>query len=255
MQKNNILILDDEALACSYLKECIDSYIKDSVSFSNFTVHTVSKLSEFWIKIKELQPSIIFLDIEMPVKNGIEVAQELKENIKKYEYSKEPIIVFCTAYDNYAYKAFTLNAVDYLLKPADDDKIKGVFDKILIQYKSYLEDIYKYVYVSTSGVDIKIPLKEIIYFKADMKYISVVTAKKEFLLNETLLNLEEKYEEFVKIHRAYLINPIYIQKFYKKNGHWFASLKNYPITLPVSRRQRQDLELKINYKIFFDESE
>ena len=253
--KNNILILDDEPLASSYLKECIDEFKKTDDVFSIFSVHCSNKLSDFWKKINDLQPSIIFLDIEMPGQNGIEVAQKLKNNLKTLNYLKEPIVIFCTAYDNYAYKAFTVNALDYLLKPVTDEKIASVFQKILIQHKEILDDIYEFVFVNLSGLDIKIPIKEILYFKADMKYISVITPKKEFLLNDTLLSLEKKHPSFFKTHRAYLINPDHIQKFFKKNNHWFIAIKNYPNALPVSRRQKQELELKINYKTFFNDNE
>lgn len=253
--KNNILILDDEPLASSYLKECIDEFKKIDDVFSSFSVHCSNKLSDFWTKINDLQPSIIFLDIEMPGQNGIEVAQKLKQNLKSLNYTEEPVIIFCTAYDNYAYQAFTVSALDYLLKPVTEEKIEAVFHKISTQYRDILSEIYEFVFVNVSGVDIKIPTKEILCFKADMKYISVITTKKEFLLNDTLLSLEKKYPSFLKTHRAYLINPIHIQKFFKKNNHWFVTIKNYPNILPVSRRQKQDLELKINYKTFFDDSE
>jgi DNA-binding LytR/AlgR family response regulator len=253
--KNNILILDDELLASSYLKECIDDFKKNDDVFSSFSVHCSNKLSDFWTKINDLQPSIIFLDIEMPGQNGIEVAQKLKQNLKTLNYIEEPIIVFCTAYDNYAYQAFTVSAVDYLLKPATEEKIASVFNKIITHHKEILNELYEFVFVNVSGVDIKIPTKEILYFKADMKYISVITPKKEFLLNDTLLSLEKKHPAFIKTHRAYLINPTHIQKFFKKNNHWFVTIKNYPNPLPVSRRQKQELELKINYKTFFDENE
>lgn len=253
--KNNILILDDESLASTYLKECIDDYKKNTSILSDFSVHCANKLSDFWSKINELQPSIIFLDIEMPGQNGIEVAQKLKQNLKTLNYKEEPLIIFCTAYDNYAYQAFTVDAVDYLLKPVTEEKIASVFQKILIHHKDFFENLYEFIYVNISGVDIKIPTKEIIYFKADMKYISVITSKKEFLLNDTLLSLEKKHPSFIKTHRAYLINPAYIQKFFKKNNHWFVSMKNYSHLLPVSRRQKQELELKINYKTFFNETD
>ena len=151
--KNNILILDDEPLASSYLKECIDEFKKKDYVFSNFSVYCSSKLSDFWTKINDLQPSIIFLDIEMPGQNGIEVAQKIKQNLKTLNYLQEPIIIFCTAYDNYAYQAFTVNALDYLLKPVTDEKIANVFQKILVQHKEILDDIYEFVFVNVSDWD------------------------------------------------------------------------------------------------------
>lgn len=84
-----------------------------------------------------------------------------------------------------------------------------------------------------------------------MKYITVYTMKKEYLINTNLLSLEEKFPSFVKIHRAYLVNPIYISKFFRKENHWFLSLKGLKDNLPVSRRQRKDIEKKLNFNNLF----
>lgn len=253
--KNNILILDDEPLASSYLKECIDEFKKKDDFFLDFSVFCSNKLSDFWSKVNELQPSIIFLDIEMPGKNGIEVAQKLKENLKPLGYKSEPIIIFCTAYDNYAYQAFTVNAFDYLLKPVTEEKVSSVFNKILSNHKDIFNSIHEFIFITIAGIEVTIPTAEVLYFKADMKYISVITPKKIFLLNETLNGLEKKYPSFIRIHRAYLINSAHIHKFFKTDNNWFVSVKGLIDPLPISRRQKQELELKTSYTEFFDENE
>ena len=251
---NNIIILDDEPLAGNYLKESIED-IKDTLSFFNkFTIFYESKIQDFWDKLKELTPGIIFLDIEMPVKNGIEIAEEIKINYLNLGYKEPPIIIFCTAYDNYGYKAFTVNALDYLLKPVQEHNLIHVFEKILSLYKDSFSENNEIIYVNLSGIELQIPISEVIYFQADMKYITAHTNKKDFLLSETLLNLEKKYPTFVKIHRAYLVNSIHIKRFIKKNNHWFVHIKNSDITLPVSRRQKQELELKMDYETYFDDN-
>ena len=249
-----ILILDDEYLASSYLKEVIEETQKKLPFFSIFKVESSNTYADFMAKLKLYNPKIIFLDIQMPGKNGLEIAKEIRDNynILGYENESLPIIIFSTAYDNYALNAFSVDAIDYILKPVEEEKIEHIFKKIELQYQIYFKDIIEVIRVPSAGVEIDLPIKEVLYFKADMKYITVVTNKKEFLINKTLLSLEEKFPSFIKIHRAYLINPSFILKFYKKDNHWFLSMKNHDLHLPVSRRQKQEIEKKLNYTDILD---
>lgn len=256
--KNNeasILLLDDEILALSYLKDTVEDVKNSHNFFSNFKVFGTSQQNEFWSLLQKNLPKIVFLDIQMPRKSGLEIAHEIRNKAKNIGYINDqlPIIIFTTAHENYGYQAFQVEAVDYVLKPIDEEKISHVFKKIEQNHENLLKDLEETITVHSSGIDIELPIKDILYFKADMKYIAVVTSKKEFLINSTLLNLEQRYPKFIKIHRAYLINPFYIGKFFKKDNHWFVSLKNHDIHLPVSRRQKQEMEGKIDYKTIFDE--
>lgn len=249
-----ILILDDEHLASSYLQETIEDVQKNIQFFTNFKIHCSNSYPDFIDKLKIYLPKIIFLDIQMPGKNGLEIAKYIRENYLSlgYESPSLPIIIFSTAYDNYAYHAFSVDALDYILKPVTEEKIEHIFKKIELQHAHFFKDLMEVIKVPSSGIDIDLPLKEVLYFKADMKYTTVVSTKKDFLINKTLLSLEEKFPLFIKIHRAYLVNPTFIQKFYKKDGHWFVSLKNHAEPLPVSRRQKQEIEKKLNYTDIFD---
>jgi DNA-binding LytR/AlgR family response regulator len=248
MKKPAILILDDEILAASYLEELIESVQLKNSFFSNFECITSNTLNDFFDKLKSNLPEIIFLDIEMPKKNGLEIAKEIRENYEIYGYKdfQFPIIIFSTAFDNYGYQAFSVDAFDYILKPIDLDKLSYVFSKIEAQFSNHLKQFSDYIKVPHSGIEIDLPIKDVLYFKSDMKYTTVVTEKKEYLISKTLLSLEEKYSNFIKIHRAYLVNPLFIQKFYKKDNHWFLSLRNHDNHLPVSRRQKLEIEKKIN---------
>lgn len=247
-----ILVLDDELPALSYLVETIEEVQQKQALLQNFQILSTNKQNEFWNFITTYLPKIIFLDIQMPGKNGIEIAEEIRAKRDSLGYKdKLPLIIFSTAFENYGYQAFQVEAVDYLLKPIDFDKIKHIFQKIQDNYSNLIQEVSETIIVPSNGIDIEVPLKEIIFFKADMKYISVFTDKKEFLINTTLVSLEEQFPSFVKIHRAYLVNPAYILKFFRKDGHWFLSLKNYSEHLPVSRRQKQEIEGKLNYKDLF----
>lgn len=251
----NILILDDEDLALSYLRDTVEDVIKNIPSFSAYNVQGTSNQNEFWTLMAEKLPQIVFLDIQMPKKSGLEIAQEIRENSAKLGYASEqlPLIIFTTAHDNYGYQAFKVDAIDYILKPIDEEKIENILKKIIKSQELLLKPLNETITVHSSGIDIEIPLHEVLYFKADMKYIAVVTQKKEFLINDTLLNLEEKYYNFVKIHRAYLVNPSYVFRFYKKDSGLFLTLKGHETHLPVSRRQKMEIEKKIDYKIMLND--
>lgn len=251
--KKNILILDDEINASDYLKETIEEYITTDNFFNEYTVDTANNFNTFMEKLEVLEPAIIFLDIEMPNKNGIEVAQIINDSFSNS--NQMPVIIFCTAYDDYGYKAFKVNAADYLLKPASEDKIEQLFNKIKVTFKGKLEEIEEYIICESSGIDIKIPLKKVLFFHADNKYITVVTQEKEFLLNDTLINLEKKFPNFIKTHRAYLANPNFFQKVFKRNNHYHLKLKNYENNIPISRRQKQELDLPMIYSKLFEECE
>ena len=249
----SFLILDDEELALSYGQEVLEDVIKKHKFFNHYKVRATTNQSIFFGIIKEHKPAIIFLDIEMPGKNGIEIANEIKMNASTLGYPDSlPLIIFSTAYDQYGYKAFQVGAINYLLKPFSEDNIIELLDSLEKTHASHLKIDEETIRVPASGIDIDLPIKEVLYFKADMKYIAVQTDKKEFLINDTLLNLEIKYPNFVKIHRAYLVNPLYINKFFRKDNHWLLSLKNHSAHLPVSRRQRQEIEGKLNYYDLFN---
>lgn len=255
-QKNNyFIILDDENLAVSYLSETLDEIIYKQPPYQQFKILSTTQQSIFWDLLKSYQPCIIFIDIQMPGKTGIEIAKEINNNYLSLGYTELPIIVFTTAYENYGYQAFKVEAFDYLLKPIDEELLSELLHKIFIKKPELFSQADEFIQVQSFGIDLDIPIKDILYFKADMKYISIITAVKEFLINETLLNLEKKYNNFIKIHRSYLVNPNYISRFYKKDSSWFVILKNHHEHLPISRRQKTEIQSKIDYKIVFNDDE
>ena len=246
----NILIIDDEFLALSYIKEIIEDSIKKFPILSEYEVFGVTNYNNFMSILQENLPNIIFLDIQMPKKNGLEIAKEIRENYKQIGYSSDklPVIIFVTAFENYGYHAFKISAYDYLLKPISEEMVDDVFNSLINDYNIFNVDNKEKITVFSNGIHIDIPTNDILYFKADSKCVSIITNSKEFITHETLINLEEKHPNFIKIHRAYLVNPKHISKVFKNNGSIFVSLKNHNIILPVSRRQKYDLEKKLDYK-------
>lgn len=252
MYKNgkSILIIDDEVLALSYLKDMLEECIKKYPSLADYEVFATNSYSTFMSILSSNLPNIVFLDVQMPKKNGLEIAQEIRAKYQELGYpnDKMPIIIFATAYENYGYQAFKVGAYDYLLKPIEEDDIHDVLNSLVSDYSLLNQKKEEKITVNSNGIHIDIPLSNVIYFKAEMKYVAVVTDKKEFLINDTLINLEEKYSSFIKIHRAYLVNPMCIQKIIKEDSQISIMLKNIGTILPVSRRQKPELEKKIEYK-------
>lgn len=250
--KINILIIDDERLAINYLKDIINETIIHIPILKEASIITCQNPKQADIYIKNYLPIIIFLDIEMPQISGIELAKLITENKYDFGYSKEqhfPAIIFSTAFENYGYQAFQTEAIDYVLKPVDTDRIKNCLLKFKQFYQKDLKILESYLIVNNNGIDVKIYLKEILYLKAEEKYITVKTDKKEFLITDSLMQLEQKYTELLKIHRSYLVNPTYIQRFYKKDNLFYVLLKNNE-SLSVSRRQKQELHGKLDYSLF-----
>lgn len=252
MYKNgkNILIIDDEFLALSYMKDMVEDSIKKFPSLADYEVFGVTSYQNFMTTLQENLPNIIFLDVQMPKKNGLEIAKEIRENYKKIGYSSEklPVIIFATAFENYGYQAFKVNAYDYLLKPISEEMIEDVLNSLVNEYNILNINEEEKITVFSAGIHMNIPISDVLYFTADSKSVSVVTHTKTFTIHETLINLEEKYSNFVKIHRAFLVNPKYISKVSKVEGNMFIQIKDHDKELPVSRRQKQDLEKKLDYK-------
>lgn len=202
-------------------------------------------------KVKGIDIDAIFLDINMPKMGGIEVAKEI------IKFNKNIKIIFVTAYDEYALKAFEVNAVDYILKPISDDRFKNTMDKLInrIEVKTlYNKDIEKVIDV-LSEIKIKdnpervslhngeklipIDLKDIIYTTIENKNTVVWTIKGKFNINYTLTELEEKWSfKFFRTHKSFLVNLDFIEEI----EPWFNStynlkLKDSKEKIPVSRSQ------------------
>lgn len=179
----------------------------------------------------ERQPDVLFLDIKMPGKTGLEAAQELAED---WPHDKPfPLLVFVTAYDQYALQAFEQAAVDYVCKPVSDERLgktverlqarlaasqgNGDLDRIVEQLRAItpaLPTAEKLSIIRAAvGNQIRmIPVKDVLYFEATDKYVNVVTADSESLirmsLKELLLQLDAN--QFWQIHRAVVVNTSFL---------------------------------------------
>jgi two-component system LytT family response regulator len=227
------IIIDDEPLARSIILEYLAAH-------PNITVLEECNNGFEGLKaIKEHEPDLIFLDIQMPKITGFEMLELLDE---------KPQVIFTTAFEEYAIKAFEANAIDYLLKPFDQQRFNKAITKCLSEqitqnFKTVLEEASltpaqnERVVVKTGSKIKIIPVYDIIYLEADDDYVNINTPEGAFLKNKTMSffekNLSEK--EFIRIHRSYIVKLDQITKIenYEKDSH-IVLLRNGQ-KLPVSK--------------------
>ena len=214
-----IIIIDDEPLARSIVKEYLQSYNDAEV------VAECNDGFEGMKAIQQYQPGLIFLDIQMPKINGFEML-ELIEN--------PPPVIFTTAFDEFAIRAFELNATDYLLKPFSKERFDKAVQKHLHQSatpqsNAVLETAAQSPtqqnrVVVKDGSKIKIiPVSQIHYLEAADDYAKIVTVEGSFLKKRTMSFFEQSLgiHHFVRIHRSYIVNTQLITRIdpYEKDSH------------------------------------
>ncbi len=179
----------------------------------------------------------------MPQMDGIELARHLN----KLEHP--PVIIFTTAYDAYAIQAFEQRAVDYLLKPIRLGRLYEALSRardIVPLRTEVLQELMPeprtHLAVHERGKIILVPITDVVYLRAEMKYVTVRTTEREYLIEESLTALEKEYAaRFVRIHRSCLVAKEAIAGF-EKGGEegesgWLMKLKGLAEKLPISRRQ------------------
>ncbi|RYY62785.1 MAG: response regulator [Chitinophagaceae bacterium] len=233
---NKVLIIDDEPLARSIVKEYLQQYPELDL------VAECGDGFEGLKAIQQLQPSLIFLDIQMPKINGFEML-ELVDNA--------PAVIFTTAFDEFAIKAFEAHAIDYLLKPFNQER----FDKAIAKWKEQhsrqvvakTDDLLETASLSPSqnqrvvvknGSKIKIiPVHDIYYLEAADDYVKIHTSEGYFLKNKTMSHFEQALDQqqFVRAHRSYIVNIQHITRIdpYEKDNHVAVLRSGHKV--PVSR--------------------
>lgn len=196
------LIIDDERLARKELMELLKNHKEIEV------VGEAQNVDEAIKKVEELQPDLMFLDIQMPEKNGFDLLKEL---------DRCPKVVFVTAYDEYALNAFEVNALDYLLKPIDPDRLSEAIGKVLSSGND-VEQAIKPSKDKLSGSDtifIKdgekcwfVELSKVRMFESEGNYVKVHFDKNSPLILRSLNSLEERLDEytFFRANRKFIVN-------------------------------------------------
>lgn len=232
-----ILIADDEAPARNRLRELLGD-------IDNITLVGEAKNGKQALALaEETHADVLLLDIRMPQMDGIEAAMHLQK------LNPPPAIIFTTAFDGYALQAFDMNAVDYLLKPIRLERLQTAINKARALLPAQLEAIRPlqprrtHFSVSERGRVILVPLTDVIYLRAELKYTTVRTKEREYLIEDSLTSIEQEFgEQFLRLHRNCLVAQASILGYEKSAGadgesHWVALLKDISETVSVSRRQ------------------
>lgn len=238
-----IFIVDDEPPARSRLRDLLQDC---SEQLALEVVGEAGNGQEALDKLMETPVDVVLLDIRMPQMDGIELAQHLNKLFKP------PVIIFTTAYDAYAIKAFELHAIDYLLKPI---RLGRLFDALTraraavpVQtevLRDLLPEPRKFFSIHERGKIHLVPIEQVLFLRAELKYITVRTAEHEYLLEESLTALEKEFAaRFVRVHRNCLVAKEAIEGFEKggednaESAGWMVKLKGLDELLPISRRQQ-----------------
>ena len=232
----NIVICDDEAPARERL-----SNILDDIGGEYNLVGEAKNGKEVIEKYNDLKPDVILMDIRMPIMDGLEAAVHLAQS------DNPPAVIFVTAYDEHALQAFEANAVDYLLKPIRAQRLEKALIKAKALSKPQVQAIAEthdaqacrsHICANIRGNLQLIPVVDIIYFKAEQKYVTLRTATLEVLIEEPLKSLEQEFEElFIRIHRNALVSTNHLHGLEKNSaGHCLVRLTNIEDRLEVSRR-------------------
>lgn len=239
-QALRVVITDDEAPARSRMRDLLQDC---AATLPIELVGEAANGRELIELLQERDADLVLLDIRMPEMDGLEAAQHLQK------LPEPPKIIFTTAFDAYAVKAFELHAVDYLLKPI---RLRRLFDAVsraraltplrLDVLKELTPEARTHLSVQERGRVILVPVPEIVYLRAELKYVSIRTRERELLLEESLSRLEQEFADtFVRIHRSCLVAKAHLAGFEKAaedgEGGWVALLKGVDEKLPVSRRQ------------------
>jgi two-component system response regulator AlgR len=238
-----VFIVDDEPPARNRLRDLLHDC---SEQLALEIVGEAGNGQEALDKLMETPVDVVLLDIRMPQMDGLELAQHLNK------LDKPPVIVFTTAYDSYAIQAFEQRAIDYLLKPI---RLGRLFEALTraraaVPVKSeVLQELTpeprKNLSIHERGKIHLIPIEQVLFLRAELKYITVRTAEREYLIEEPLSALEKEFAaRMIRIHRNCLVAKSAIEGFEKvseENGgesHWAVNLKGLEEKLPISRRQQ-----------------
>jgi len=239
----NVLIVDDEQLARQRLRKMLSSN-------NGYKIIGEAETGEDALrKTQATQPDVILMDIRMPGMDGIEAASYINR------MDKPPAIIFTTAYSDHALNAFETHAIDYLLKPIKQSRLEAALDAAKRMNKAQLSQLRdnetsrarQKICVKSRGTLELIPVEEIIYFKADQKYVTLRTAEQEYLIEESLKMLEDEFlNEFIRIHRNALVAQHMLQGLTKNHeGHACINFKDIDDLLEVSRRHLPSIRKKL----------
>ena len=239
-----VLVVDDEVRARNVLKHYLENFVPEVTEIRQ-AESVDAALQVLYI----YQPDIVFLDIEMPYKNGFQLLTEIKDPLFD--------VIFTTAYNQYAIQAIRFSALDYLLKPVDPDELKAsvmrhiekkenskekkaLFDNLVNNIEKKEVKDFKIAVPSAEGVYF-FTIDEILRLEADRSYTHIhLTKKRPFIASKTLKHFEEMLEDFqfIRTHKSHLVNPKHITRISSDNEQIILSDGS---RVEVSRRKKDEV--------------
>ncbi|HTF21240.1 MAG TPA: LytTR family DNA-binding domain-containing protein [Chryseolinea sp.] len=241
------VIVDDEKLARDLLQEYLQQIPNIQI------VGEASKGKDAVELIDRVKPDLVFLDVQMPGMTGFDVLEEINH---------DPFVIFCTAYDQYALKAFEKNAVDYILKPLDQERFRLAVERaigrmkvdensvgeLLRNLKTENKTQYdSHIFVQKSEKLLNLPVEEIVYLEASGDYTILTTKGDQFVSSSGIGKLEEilNPETFIRVHRSTIININNLKEIEKHfNGGMVVKMLNGK-SFPVSRTYAKLIRKKV----------
>jgi two-component system response regulator AlgR len=237
----SVLIVDDGAPARSRMRDLLaDCAAQVPLAVAGEAANGRAALEQVGARPVD----VVLLDVRMPEMDGIELAQHLQR------LDRPPAVIFTTAYDAYAIRAFEVHAIDYLLKPIRAARLKEALLRARTAARPKAEVLHdlqpgprSFLSAQERGKVHLIPVGDVIYLKAELKYVTVRTAVREYLIEESLTRLEHEYpERFVRVHRNCLVARAAIRGFERPadggEGQWEVVFTACPERIAVSLRQQ-----------------
>jgi two-component system LytT family response regulator len=250
-EKLRVLIADDEPLA----RQRIEDLLPSSVELAG----TASTGDEAIEKIAELKPDLVFLDVQMPGRSGLQVVEAIGEAM--------PATIFVTAFDQFALKAFDVAAVDYLVKPFDDERFAQALqrarksielrevEKMTRRLLGFLQEEPKQKFLDRIAVESRgqvrlVPVSRIDYITASGPYAELHVADKTYALRERMQTLEEQLDPavFFRTHRSAIVRLDRIDSLLHRPGGDYAVRLKDGTELDVSRARRDELQQRLGIK-------
>ncbi|MFZ2648772.1 MAG: LytTR family DNA-binding domain-containing protein [Burkholderiaceae bacterium] len=239
-----VLLVDDEELARLRLRSLVGECRDPSAMVVGEASNTAQALA--WLVAQTCD--VVLLDIQMPGRDGTQLAAELRV------LPKAPAVVFVTAHPEHALKAFDLAALDYLTKPVKRERLNAALQRVAAQLGQGApaaappEDESAAIVVSDRGRVVRVPLGEILYFKAELKYVTLRTAARSYVIDDSLSDLEPRVgERFLRVHRNALVARPAVRALERRTlpgtaddeagESWAVCLAPVDEWLAVSRRQ------------------
>jgi two-component system LytT family response regulator len=235
MRELRVLIADDEMLARQRIEDLLAK--EEGVAI----VAQAANGNEAVERIRELHPDLVFLDVQMPGRSGVDVANELGPAM--------PVTIFVTAFDQHAVKAFELEAVDYLVKPFDDERFVQALQRArrAVESRGPSRPYADRIAVELRGQIRAVPVERIDYITASGPYAELHVGERVFAVRERMQALEEKLDpqRFMRVHRSAIVRIDAVDAFLRHAGGDYGVRMKSGAELSVSRQKREELEEKL----------